>query len=143
MRALKFLGPLLLIVGLVSGCTSFKTNPLSPQQAVAGQEFVRLTVIEPPDGELAETIMLRNPWASGVAIGGEVCIKNSTPFFADIFFDWFHTPQYLCDGSRTVALGAIYRLETRSFDLLKSAALVGSILGTFGLLLVVYAAGSS
>jgi len=136
---------LILLVAFVSSCTSFKTSPLSPQQAVEGRVWARLTVVEPPvvnDSGLAETVTLKNPWASDDAIGGEVCTKNSTSPLAYLLFDWIWSPEYRCAGSRAVALASIRGVETRRFDALKTSLLAGGIVGTIGLLLVIYAGGS-
>lgn len=132
-------------VWLMSGCMSFQTNPLSPQQAVEGRSWVRLTVVEPSavsDSGLVETIILKNPWASDEAIGGEVCTRNVAPFLMELVFGWVWMPRYRCAGSRIIALGSIRSIETQRFDVLKTSMYAGAVVVTFGLLLALYAGGS-
>ena len=70
MRPLRRPIACLLLVWYLPACTSYKTTAVAPQEAVAGQKTVIVTV---DAGGSQETLHVNGPWVRGDTLGGTPC----------------------------------------------------------------------
>jgi hypothetical protein len=92
---------LLLLVWHLTACTSYRITTLTPQEAVSGEDAVRVTLFA--DGDTT-TLHLEDPWVRHDSLGGTQCVTRATSIVCN------------AADSLAVPLSSVVAVQTKQAD---------------------------
>jgi hypothetical protein len=116
----------ILLCCYLPACTSIKTSPLPPQEAIVGHDEIIVSVSR---GAASETVRVRDPWIHNDTLGGtrRTCAARG------------HRVQ--CDAQQWWApVADVREIRAREHDGTKTALLVGTSVAVVALTVVAYQA---